>query len=186
MKGTSTQKKLLRNNLGFTLLETMIALLIMVMAFTAILTVESNSIRASENSRRLNIVRMLAKNKVTEVEQEVEGKAFSEVKKEDGGSFKSPYEDYRWSSVVKEIEFPNLTVGAPKSNSGAASSSSSAGSGTGGSDIADFLTKLLTNFLSKAVREITVTIYWKRGTAEQSFSLSMYWVDLNHEFQTSL
>jgi prepilin-type N-terminal cleavage/methylation domain-containing protein len=183
MKTISTQKKLLRNNSGFTLLETMIALLIMVMAFTAILTVESNSIRASENARRLNIVRMLAKNKITEVEQEIEGKSFSEVKKENGGSFKSPYQDYRWNSVVKEIEFPNLSVGAPKSNS---SGSSSAAGGGAGSDIADFLTKLLTNFLSKAVREVTVTIHWKRGTSEQNFSLSMYWVDLNHEFQTSL
>lgn len=184
MTDTLTQKQLLRNSSGFTLLETMIALLIMVMAFTAILTVESNSIRASENARRLNIVRMLAKNKITEVEQEIEGKTFSEVKKEDGGAFKSPYQDYRWSSTVKEIEFPNLSVGGAKTGSG---SSSGGGGGAGsGSDIADFLTKLLTNFLSKAVREVSVTIYWKRGTSEQNFSLSMYWVDLNHEFQTSL
>ncbi len=181
MKDTSAQKKLLRNNTGFTLLETMIALLIMVMAFTAILTVESNSIRASENSRRLNIVRMLAKNKMIEMEQTIEGKAFSEVKKEDGGSFKTPYQDYRWDAKIKEIEFPNLSIGGPtKSNTGGNTG------GAGGSDMTDFLTKLLTNFLSKAVREVSVTVYWRRGTSEQNFSISMYWVDLNHEFQTSL
>jgi hypothetical protein len=43
--------------------------------------------------------------------------------------------------------------------------------------------KIATNYLSKASREVTVTILWKDKGEEQKFSVSQYWVDLNHEFK---
>ena len=45
------------------------------------------------------------------------------------------------------------------------------------------LTKMMTNYLSKAVREVTVTIFWKKGSGEQSFTIATYWVNLNNEFK---
>ena len=66
---------------GFTLLETMIASAIMLIAFSAILMIESSSINASLKSKRLNTVTMLAKTKMIETEMELEGKSFSEIQK---------------------------------------------------------------------------------------------------------
>ena len=161
---------------GFTLLEVIIAIAIMVLAFTSILTVESSSINASMLTRQLNTVAMLAKGKMVDTEYLIEGKTFDEMKKEDGSAFEAPFQDYRWATKIKEIEFPQLATG--KKSGGGDSSG-------GGNELADMLTRLLTKFLSKAIREVTVTVFWKKGATEQSYSVSTYWVDLNHEFALS-
>lgn len=168
-------KKHLKNNEGFTLLEVIIAMAIMVLAFAAILAVEQGSIKATTRAKQMNVVGMLAKNKMIETEYKMEGKKFEEVKKEEGGQFEDPFQDYRWKTVIKEITFPNLGSG------GGGSSGSSATSG----QAAEMVTRIITKFLSKAIREVTVTISWKQGSGDQSFSLSTYWVDLNHEFSLS-
>jgi hypothetical protein len=43
----------------------------------------------------------------------------------------------------------------------------------------------MSSYLSKAIREVTVTITWQRGSGTQNFSVSTYWVNLNHEFSLS-
>lgn len=161
---------------GFTLLEVVIAMAIMALAFGAILAVEGSSINASARAKQMNIVAMLAKNQMIETEYKIEGKTFDEVKKEDQGTFEEPYQDFKWKTVVKELKFPN--IGSGGAGKGAASSAA------GGSDqTAELVTKLMTNFLTKSIREVTVTILWKRGSGEQTFSLATYWVDLNHAFE---
>lgn len=160
-----------RSEAGFTLLEVIIAMAIMVLALAAILSVESGSINASIRARQANIATMLARNAMIETEYKIEGKSFDEVKKEEGGNYDAPYQDYRWKTVVKEIEFPKLSFGS--------------NAGGGGQDMIDLMAKLISNYLSKAIREVTVTIFWKKGGGEQSFSVTTYWVDLNHEFSFS-
>jgi prepilin-type N-terminal cleavage/methylation domain-containing protein len=168
---------------GFTLLETIIALAIMVIAFASILDVEDGGIMAAERTKQMNTVAMLARNKMVEMEYYVQGKSFDEVKKDDAGTYESPYEDFHWKSEIKEIKFPNIVATI---QGAAAAASGGAGTGSGqaqNNDLTDRMGKLVTNFLSKALREVTVTIFWKRTGGEGSFSVSTYWVDLNHEFE---
>lgn len=169
--------KLKRNHDGFTLLETMIAMAIMLVAFTSILMVESASINTSIKAKQMNFVGLLIKRSLIEAEEELAGKTFDEVQKEKTEQFKPPFEDYKMTRKIKEIKFPELNV----SGNGESGGSDSEGS----SSYADQITKLLTNFLSKAAREVSVTITWKKGSGEQSFTVSTYWVDLNHEFALS-
>jgi len=166
---------------GFTLLETMIAMAIMMVAFSAILMVQSASINTSAKSKQMNVVGMLAKRTMIETEYEIEGKTFDEVRKEMGEAYKEPFQDYRWTRSVKEIKFPNLNLAAAAGGG----DQDKSGGNTGANSAVELMTKLLTNFLSKAIREVTVTVFWKRGSGEQSFSVSTYWVDLNHEFALS-
>src|SRR6478735_4350708 len=83
---------------GFTLLEVIIAMAIMTLAFSSILAVEMGSINASARAKQMNIVAMLAKNQMVETEYKIEGKKFDEVKKEESGAFPSPYQDYTWKT----------------------------------------------------------------------------------------
>jgi type II secretion system protein I len=158
---------------GFTLLEVVIAMAIMTLAFSAILAVEMGSINASARAKQMNVVAMLAKNQMVDTEYKIEGKKFDEVRKEESGTFPSPYQDYRWKTTVKELKFPSIAPGGGKGKANEANQSS------------ELLGKLITDFLSKAIREVNVTVFWKKGTAEQSFSLATYWVDLNYEFKLS-
>jgi type II secretion system protein I len=173
-----------RSEEGFTLLEVIIALTIMVLAFASILAVESNSINATLRTKQMNTVAMLAKNQMVQLEYKVEGKTFEEVKKEESGTFPAPYEDYRWKTEVKELKFPNLKFGG---GGGSGNAGGGGGGGAGDQDqMVETITKNLTDYFTKAVREISVTIYWKRGSKDTSYSVSTYWVDLNHEFAPSL
>jgi prepilin-type N-terminal cleavage/methylation domain-containing protein len=165
-------KSILGNQKGFTLLETIIALAIMVVTLASIITVESNSIQASIRARQMNTVAMLARNKMIEMEYEIEGKQFTEVKKENAGDFGASYQDYRWTTEVKEIKFPAIGGATAKD-------------GDGQTDVVGLLMKYITNYLSKAIRDVTVTVFYKKGSGEGTFSVSTYWVDLNRQFTMS-
>src|SRR5712691_5992119 len=116
LQTADTQASGLGSDDGFTLLEVIIAMTIMVLAFTAILSVESGGIAAAEKTHQVNIVAMLARNKMIETEYSIEGTTFDEVKKEDGGEFDG-YPDFHYKSEIKEVKFPNLNL-APTGGDG--------------------------------------------------------------------
>lgn len=163
---------------GFTLLEVLIAMSIMLVAFASILMVQSSAISSSVKTKHMTIVGMLSKGLMVETERKIEGKTFDEVSKEEKGIFPEPYQDYRWVKEIKEMELPQISGGG-----GAAKTE---GSEEGSDASTEMLTKLITQFLSKSLREVTITVFWKRGTGEQKFQLTTYWVDLNHEFQITM
>ena len=45
--------------------------------------------------------------------------------------------------------------------------------------------KIATNYLSKATREMTITILWTEKKKEQKFTVSQYWVDLKHDIDVN-
>ncbi len=164
---------------GFTVIEVVFALAIMTLAFSSILAVESGSINATTRAKQMNIVGMLAKNQMVETEYKIQGKRFDELQDEHSGTFEAPYQDYRWKTMVKELSFPNLAgMGGGKPEDGKSSSNAPQGGAAPG---ADQVTQIISTYFSKALREITVSILWKQGTKEQSFSISTFWVDLNYE-----
>jgi general secretion pathway protein I len=167
---------------GFTLLETMIAMAIMMVAFASILMVQSSSINTVDKARQNTTVAMLARSKMIETESEIEGKKFSEIKEEETGTFKEPFQDYSWKREVKEIKFPNLNFKSP-STSGDGNSGGSADADSGTDQVAELMAKLVSQYLSKALREVRLTILWKRGSGTQNFTVAMYWVDLDTQFE---
>ncbi len=172
---------------GFTLLEVLIALTIMAVAFAAILSIEAGSIESSIKTRNMITVQMLARNLMIETERKIESKVFSEIKKEDAGQFEAPYQEYKWKREVKEIEFPDLSMLLAKKSDAAAGDVASALGGAPGAAsnnwMVEQMTKKVSEYITKAIREVTITVIWKRGTGEQTYSLSTYWVSLNEPFK---
>lgn len=156
---------------GFTLLETMIAVAIMAVAFAAILMVENSSLSALERSRKMNTVAMLARNAMVQAEMEFEGKPFSELKEEESGKFDPPYESFIWEREIKEIEFPEISFGGGGEED----------SGTS-TQMMDRMVRLLSQYFSQSIREVKIKVSWPKGKGVQSYELSTYWVDLNKGF----
>lgn len=157
---------------GFTLLEVIIAMAIMVIAFTAIYTSQSSSILLTVKTKDTNIAGFLAHNLMVESEHIMEGKPFSELKKTEEGSYPEPYGEYKWKREVKEIKFPDFSsAGSDKEEDK--------------KDTTRMLTQAITKFLNNSIRELIVTVKWTRGGGERTFSLSTYLVDLNSQFDFS-
>jgi type II secretion system protein I len=164
------KNKSLLDQAGFTLLEVLIAMAIMTVALSSILAVESGSINASARAKQMNIVAMLVKNQMIKTEYDIEGKTFDEVEKEKTEAFEAPYETYTWKRVVKEITFPTINPGSSDPND------------TSVDQNAETMAKTISQFLSKAIREVDVSVNWKKDGKDQSFTVATYWVDLNHAF----
>jgi general secretion pathway protein I len=167
---------------GFTLLEVMVSMAIMLFAYTAMYGTQNNSIRGAERARDITMVSYLAKNAMIETEMLLEGKKFGELDKEKTGVFPAPNEKYSWKREIVEIEFPDISKimsqSEEENNSGSSDTPSpSAQMGQ--------MAKLVSNFLSKSIREVKITILWKQGKFDQQFTVSQYWVDLNNEFSIS-
>ena len=173
----------MKSQSGFTLLEAMIAIGILAIGIGSILVAENNSLDATIRAKRMTVVSTLARNSMIDAEREFQGKTFDEVKKESNGKFDPPYNDYTWDRKIKEITFPNVMDPATAGTPGAA--------GEKKDDMqaidqnVERVVKIATNYLSKSSREVTVTIHWQEKGEKQQFSVSQYWVDLNHEFNFS-
>ena len=171
------KNSIVQSKSGFTLLEVMIAIGILAIGIGAILVAENNSLDVTLRAKRMNTVATLARNVMVEAEREIQGKPFLEVRTESFGKFDAPFAEYSWERKIKEITFPKIM----SQNQGG-----SEGKTEGGNAVdpnVERVVKIATNYLSKASREVTVTILWKDKGEEQKFSVSQYWVDLNHEFK---
>lgn len=170
-------------NRGFTLLEVMIAMAIMLVAFSSILAIQSSSLNSALRSRQIHEVGMLARGAMAQTEVEIAGKKFNEISEEASGQFEDPYQDYSWTRKIKEITMPNLAGIAQAASADEPGGQSNSEEEAQKSAMMEQMTKVVTNFLSKAVREVTITVTWKRGPGVQKYEVAMYWVDLNSEFE---
>lgn len=164
---------------GFTLLEVLIAMAIMLVTFGAVLSVISTSLQSSVRTTELSTATMLARNLLIESEYKWEGKPFNEIKKEETGTFPEPHQDYAWKREIKEITFPNIASAAEKK------AGSSSDDGGGDDQVTEIMNKLVTEFFSKALREVTITVIHNKTGGAQTYSISTYWVNLNNEFKFS-
>ena len=170
-----------RSQDGFTLLEVMIAIGILAIGIGAILSAENNSLDVTLRAKRMTTVATLARNTIVEAEREVQGKTFDETKKEASGKFDPPFSDYSWERKIKEITVPNIL----NSQNGGGAKTDQKDGAQGVDPNVERVVKIATNYLSKSTREISITIKWKDKGEEQSYNVSQYWVDLNHEFNMS-
>lgn len=159
---------------GFTLLEVMIAVAIMVVAFSAILTSQSSAIMLVTKTKELNIAAWLARNKMMESEHLLDGKSFGEMDKEKEEQFPEPFAKYKWKREVREVKFPDLAL--PKKEDAAG----------GIPEQARLLVQTLTKYFNDNLRELVVTVSWQRGTGEEKITVATYLVDLTKGFDFSL
>lgn len=177
---TKLAENIRNDSSGFTLLEVLIAMSIMVVAFTSILSIQSSNLRSSAKAKRMNIIGMLARNALIQTEIEIKGKKFSEIPEEANGKFETPYEEFTWVRKIAKVEFPTISFNGGKKEGEGDSK------GEEGSDsTTDQLAQMVSKFLSKALREVSITVIWNAGKFEQKYNVSMYWVDLDTELSIS-
>ncbi len=99
MKPTRSQSKR-----GFTLIEMIIATLILALAIVGAMGAISSSLHATESSDRIQTAALLAQRKMTELELQ----ATNLTSGEQQGDFGEDFANYRWRAVTDTTEFEKL------------------------------------------------------------------------------
>ena len=169
----------MRSLAGFTLLEVLMALLLLATAVMILVQSQTTAITLQEQATRINTATMLARQIFTELDIRMGKEGFGELEVKEQGDFNDPlydaqFDDYRWEYEIEklEVELPNLGNLMGMLGEGTEELGEAAGVNTGGqapqSDLAalgalGFDFSFLTDQMGKYLREARVRICWEEG-----------------------
>ena len=88
---------------GFTLLEVMVALLIIATSFVVLLHTRNQSVITADYAKRATVATLLASEKMSDIEQE----DFPDTG-DDSSNFGDDYPEYRWKTSVSDTTYENI------------------------------------------------------------------------------
>lgn len=152
---------------GFTLLETVIAMVILAGALVILSSSWSASFMRVKKAQRYFEASTLLERKMTEIDLQFRGKSLDSIPDSKEGEFDG-VDDYTWKMTAKKLEIPDF--------------SSSLASRDGGVDeMTMSIIKQLTEAMSKSVKEVTVTVIYTKAKKPIEYSVTTYFVDYNKE-----
>ena len=153
---------------GFTLIEILMALVILSGAMIIISRIWSGNKQRVEKISNYHKVTQLMEKKITELEFEWRKKNFNSIPKEEKGDFEEE-KYFSWSVKTQPLKLPDpqKIMNLLGQNEG----------------MAIQVAQTTTQFLSQAILEAKLTIHYKKGPFKNAYSLTTYIVDHNKEIQ---
>jgi len=154
---------------GFTLIEVLVALMIVAAAIMASSSLWSGNFAVMRKSSLNYDVATILERKMVEIEAKYKDKPLGEVPEEESGDFGSEFPQFRWKMKSREMEFPDLTPIIM-------------GQSEEPNEMLISMIKQMTEYLNKTIKEVQVSVFVKRGKREMEFSATQYFVDYTREF----
>jgi len=164
---------------GFTFVEVLVAMLILVLAIVSAVDMVRGSVRSTRNTKIITEATWLLQNVMTELETKLETLGFEtgcEEKAE--ASFEEPYEDYSWTTYCSEIDFKISEAAAQLASQGAENE----GAPTRENPILKQIITIANNYISEAARELHAEVSWLDGKSVRNISLTTHVVNLDLPF----
>ena len=181
---------------GFTLLEMMIAMAILSGSLTWLIVGMSRNIKAENHAKLMTTATFLARQKMSEFEDELYDKGFGEFEKDIDGNFEDKgFARFSWRIVVDKVELPSSeqlqtvltnaqqarqTLQGGGTDPNASSSSSTTGGGNPLSQSAGALASqfgIIKDVLEQGIRRVTVKVVWWEGRRPQDVTVITYFTD---------
>ncbi|WP_224369478.1 prepilin-type N-terminal cleavage/methylation domain-containing protein [Hyalangium versicolor] len=197
-----------RTNRGFTLLETVVALAILALALMAIFDLNSGAVANHVYTKHLTVASLLARSKMTDLEQKLYDDGFSTDDDEESGDFSDEgWPNFKWKAKIiapkTDGVSPDQLIGAifnlpigdtggdmgglsalfggggGDSKSGSGGPTTAAAGGMGGmAAMAQPMFKQMIDQLTQSVREVHLTVTWKEGKQVESMDIVTHVVSL--------
>ncbi len=151
---------------GFTLIETIIAMLILAAGLVLLTNALGGSFMRMRKIQLINEVGVLLERKVTELKLEYKDKPIAEIPEEREEDFGSEYPQYSWQMTSRELELPDISAALTARAGGA-------------DEMLLTIIKQMTEMITKSVKEVTVTVIYKSQPRDLKFSVTTYFVDYN-------
>ena len=171
-----------RRTAGFTLLEIMVAVAILATTLVVLLEIVTNNIRATNHTKLTTTATFLARNKMSDIEDDILYNGFSSETENAKGTFKADgYDQYRWETSIERIELPTdmtqKSQDAAKNASQESKDPMAMMTGFLGGMMSTFI-EPIKNGLQESVRKVTVRVTWDEiGRANQSIEVVQYLTD---------
>ncbi|MBN1203821.1 MAG: prepilin-type N-terminal cleavage/methylation domain-containing protein [Myxococcaceae bacterium] len=193
---------------GFTLLETVVALAILALALMAIFDLNSGAIANHVYTKHLTVASLLARSKMTDLEQELYDEGFQNDDDEEHGDFSEEgWPGFKWRAKIiapkTDGVSPSQLIGAifnlpigetdgelggmaalfgggeGEDSKGGGGGPVPAGGGMGGmAGLAQPMFTQMVEQLTSSVREVHLTITWKEGNQVESMDVVTHVVSL--------
>lgn len=174
-RGRSTQS-------GFTLLEIMVAIAILSMSLVVLLSIVTNNVRATNHAKMTTAATLLARTKMTDIEDQILDNGFSENTETAAGVFKElGYPQFAWETTIERIDLPADMGQQARDKSTQdqmdAKDPMSMLTGFMGSMMSSFIEPVRIG-LQESIRKVTVKVIWdEHGRRNQSFEVVQYLTD---------
>ncbi|RKH59889.1 type IV pilus modification PilV family protein [Corallococcus llansteffanensis] len=196
---------------GFTLLETMVAMAILSVALMAIFDLNAGAVSNHVYTKRLTVASLLARSKMTDLEQKLYDDGFDADDDEQSGDFSDDgWPQFKWRARIiapkTDGVTPDQLIGAifnlPMGGGGDSGdplgglaglfggggggdkgtppggTTTSSPLGASAMSMAQPMFTQMVDQLTKAVREVHLTVYWKEGTQVESVDVVTHVVSL--------
>jgi general secretion pathway protein I len=156
---------------GFTLIEVLIATIIMAGAIMVLANSWSGNFMRVRNARINNTMANLLERKMTEFEVQTKEHPQDVLPESDGGDFGAKFPGYRWEMTSQPFEMPDITSALAAREGGV-------------DEMLLTIVQTTSQFMKDAVKEMQVTVYYKgnRGREIQQ-SATTYIIDWTKEMQ---
>jgi type II secretion system protein I len=166
---------------GFTLLEVMVALAILATTLVVLLQIITNNVRATNHARMTTAATLLARGRMTDIEDGILENGFSTDDETDKGTFREQgYAGFRWESSIERIELPSDMKQLAEQQATDTSKSQDpmqALTGMMGGLMSTFMEPIRVG-LQESVRRVTVRVFWDEvGRHNPNFELITFLTD---------
>lgn len=197
-----------RRSGGFTLIETVVALAILSLALMAIFDLNAGAVGMHAYSKRVTVASLLARSKMTDLEQMLYDEGFSTSDDEESGDFsKEGWPNFKWRARILAPRTTGVStdqllaalfnlptdgeggsdVASLMSMFGAQGGAAAGAEGAGGAAsliggaMAGMAQQQLTQFLdqiTQTVREVHLTVTWRDGTQVETLDVVTHVISL--------
>lgn len=155
----------MKNRRGFTLLEILLAMVILSSGVLLLANSWSGSFMRIRKTQQVTEVAALLERKMVELDAKYRSKPLASIPDEEGDDFGSDYPNYRWAMKSQEFELPDLSTGLTSQEGGA-------------NEMLLMIMKQMTEHLKKTIKEVKVSIFFKTGNGKElEYSVTTYFVD---------
>ena len=156
----------LKRNLGFTLLEVLIAMAILAGTMIVVSSSWSGKFCARPKGQPIQHRLHAIGEQMSEIITKYDGLPLQQIPEKDGGDFGADFKLYRWEFESQQFNMPDMTPLIVKQ----------AGP-LGANEMLLTMIKTMQEFIKQSVREGKVTVFVKAKEKEYSFAVSTYFVD---------
>jgi prepilin-type N-terminal cleavage/methylation domain-containing protein len=168
---------------GFTLLEVIIAVAILAMSLTSLLSSQMLGLRATRQARGAAVAAFLAEHQLYEIQWRLETReGWGDSDKTFEGDFSEEgWPDIRYECLVDMIELPEYSELQRAVHAGDSSGPQDNVRDVGEQafDMLGIVWPLLQGVIEQSIRKSSCTVYWYDGKTEHDFKVETFWTDMS-------